>query len=149
MFAAGRGETSSLSMLMDGIADPVDSRIVSNRYVVRIDHDHLIVLESGILVDPVRVEYSEVHAGAARSLLGYRSQVAHEFKLVDTVILGLAEHYALVVRPLSATSAHSDAIDDVALLGLVSELVSLVSSSRFVDLLASLALSVLPRPDSE
>ncbi len=63
MFAASGGKTSSLSMLMDGVADPVDSGIVSNRYVVRIDHDYLVVLEGGILVDPVRVEHSEVHAG--------------------------------------------------------------------------------------
>ena len=149
MFAAGRGKTSSLSMLMNGVADPVDSGIVSNRYVVRIDQDHLVVLEGGILVDPVRVEHSEVHASTARPLLGNRSQVAHELQLVDTVILGLAVHHALVVGPLPAASAHSDAVDDVTLLGLVSELVCLVSSSRPVDLLAPLALSVLPGPDSE
>jgi len=149
MFAASRGKTSSLSMLVDGVADPVDSGIVSNRYVVRIDHDYLVVLEGGILVDPVRVEHSEVHAGTAGSLLCNRSQVANKLKLVDTVVLGLAVYYTLVVGPLPASSAHSNAVDNVALLGLVSELVCLISSSGLVDLLAPLSLSVLPGANSE
>ncbi len=65
VLAAGRGKTSSLSMLVNGVADPVNSGIVSNDGVIRIDHDHLVVLEGGILVDPVRVQHSKVHAGTA------------------------------------------------------------------------------------
>ncbi len=65
MFAASGGKTSSLSMLMDGVDDPVDSGIVSDRYVARINQDNLVVLEGSVLVDPVRVKNSEIHAVAA------------------------------------------------------------------------------------
>ena len=146
---AGRGKTSSLSMLMDGVDDPVDSGVVSDSNVVRIDQDDLVVLEGGVLVDPVRVQDTEVHAGAAGSLLGNRSEVSDELDLVDAVVLGLAVNHSLVVGSLSAASANSDAVDHVALLGLVAELVGLVGTGGLVHLLASLALSVLPSTDSE
>ncbi len=44
VLATGRGETTDLTMLMDGIADPVDAGIVTNNLVHGIHHDHLIVL---------------------------------------------------------------------------------------------------------
>ena len=65
------------------------------------------------------------------------------------MILGFTVHHALVVGPLPASSAHSDAVDNVALLCLVPELVCLVSSGGLVDLLTPLALSVLPGANSE
>ena len=52
---AGRGEASSLSVLVDGVNDPVDARVVANHDMLGVDEDDLKVLVGGVLVDPVRV----------------------------------------------------------------------------------------------
>lgn len=50
---------------------------------------YLVVLEGGVLVDPVRVKYAHVSELRAHALLSHRPQVAHRLDLVDTVVLGL------------------------------------------------------------
>lgn len=50
---------------------------------------HLVVLEGGILVDPVRVKHAHVGELGAHALLGDGPQVAHGLDLVDTVVLRL------------------------------------------------------------
>ena len=57
---ADRGESSSLSVLVDGLGDPVYSGVSSDRLVGRVNEDDLVVLVDTVLVDPVRVENSEV-----------------------------------------------------------------------------------------
>lgn len=49
----------------------------------------LVVLEGGVLVDPVGVEHTHVGELGAHALLGDGPQVAHGLDLVDTVVLGL------------------------------------------------------------
>src|SRR5574339_374273 len=53
---AGGCKSSELPVLVDWIADPVDSRVIANRIMGNVDQDHLIVFVGRILVDPVRVE---------------------------------------------------------------------------------------------
>ena len=55
-----RGQSSGLSVLVDGLGDPVDSGVSSDRLVGRVNEDDLVVLVHTVLVDPVRVEHSEV-----------------------------------------------------------------------------------------
>jgi hypothetical protein len=50
---AGGCESSSLTVLMNRVTDPVDTRIVTDLGVGRIDKDDLIVLHGSILVNPV------------------------------------------------------------------------------------------------
>lgn len=50
---------------------------------------YLVVLEGGVLVDPVRVQHAHVGELSAHTLLRHGPQVAHRPDLVDTVVLGL------------------------------------------------------------
>ncbi len=149
VLSAGRGEASSLTVLVHRVDDPVDARIVSDGDVLRINKDDLEVLVGRILVNPVRVKDSQVVAVAASTLLGNTSQVADELKLVDTLVLWLTVNDTLVVRPLAATTANSDTVDHIALLGLVTQLVSLVGSGWAGNSLNLLGLTVLPSSHTE
>lgn len=53
MLLASTGQAAALAMLVNGLGDPVDARIITDADVARINHDDLEVLVSGILVDPV------------------------------------------------------------------------------------------------
>jgi hypothetical protein len=57
---ADRGKATSLSVLVDGVGDPVDSGVSSDGLVRGIDEDDLVVLVNTVLVDPVRVKDSQV-----------------------------------------------------------------------------------------
>ena len=46
---AGGGEAAELPVLHDGAAHPVDLGVARDGLVVRVDHDHLEVLVSGVL----------------------------------------------------------------------------------------------------
>ena len=141
---AGGGKAASLAVLVHRGDDPVDAGIVSDGHVVGVHKDDLVVLVGGILVDPVRVEHSQVLGVATGALLSHGAEVASILELVDTLVLGLTEHDTLGVGSLAATAANGDTQDGVALLGLVAELVSLVGSGRASHLLDLLALAVLP-----
>lgn len=144
MLAASRGQASSLAVLVDRVDDPVDARIVSDGDVLGVHQDNLEVLVGGILVHPVRVQHSQVAGNTASALLSNTAQVADELQLVDTLVLGLTIDNTLVVGSLAATSANSHSVDNIALLGLVSQLVSLIGSGGASDSLDLLGLSVLP-----
>jgi hypothetical protein len=144
VLAASGGKSSALTVLHDGLADPVDTGIVADDHMVRVDQDDLEIFVSGVLVDPVRVEHSQVSALSADTLLSNTAKVSGKFNFIDTLVLGLSMHNSLVVGPFAATSAHSDTVDHESLLSLVSKLVSLVSSGRSVDTDHLLVLTVLP-----
>ena len=115
VFATSRCKASSLAVLVHGVYDPVDAGVVSDRDVLGIDKDDFIIFVCGVLVDPVRVKNSEIIAVSASSLLSNTSQVSDEFQLVNTLILWLAVHNALVVGPLAAPTTDSATIDDITL----------------------------------
>ena len=106
--AAGRSQATSLTVLVDGVADPVDSRVVTDADVVGVNQDNLEILVGGIGVHPVRVEDSHVAAHTANSLLSNAAEVSGELKLVDTLVLGLTVDNALGVGALASTSADSN-----------------------------------------
>jgi hypothetical protein len=141
---ASGSQASSFAVLVHRVNDPVNSGVVSDAYVGRIDQDHLEVLVSSILVHPVRVQHSHVHGESASALLSNTAQVTGELKLVNTLVLGLTEHNTLGVGSLAATTADSHAKQGVSLLGLVTKLVSLIGSGRASYFLDLLALAVLP-----
>ena len=115
MFAASRCKTSSLAVLVDGVNNPVNARVVSDRDVLRIDQDNFEIFVCSILVYPVRVEDSKVAAVSAGAFLRNTSQVSDEFELVDTLVLWLSVDDALVVGPLAATTTNGAAVDHIAL----------------------------------
>lgn len=115
VLAASRSESTSFSVLVDRVDDPVDAWVVSDHNVLRINHDDFEVFVGGILVDPVRVEDAEVSASSAGTFLGNTSKVANKLQLVDTLVLGFTVNNTLVVGSLAATSANGDTVDNISL----------------------------------
>ena len=144
MLAASGSQASSLAVLHDGLADPVDTRVVANDHMAGVDQNNLEILVCGILVDPIRVEHSQVTARSSGTLLSNTAKVSGKLNLIDTLVLGLSVHNPLVVRPLASTSAHSDTEHTESLLSLVSEFVCLVGSRGSVDTDHLLGLTVFP-----
>lgn len=87
---AGGGETARLAVLVHGVDDPVDARILADGLVLGVDEDDLVVLVGGVLVDPVRVENAQVGAAAADTLLGGGLERSLVLELVHTLVGGLA-----------------------------------------------------------
>lgn len=144
VFLASGGQTTAFAVLVHSLGDPVDTRIVADGNVVRIDKDDFEVLVSSILVDPVRVQDTQVSSNAADAFLSHGAKVANELELVDTVILGLTVDDTLEVRSLAATTADGNSVHNITLLGLVSQAVGLVGTSGASHALDLVALAVLP-----
>jgi hypothetical protein len=113
-----------------------------------IDKDDLVVVVGTILVDPVGVQDTEVTRAATDALLGDRPEVADGGD-EDTLRGGLTVDDTLGNRPLAATTTDGNAVDDVALLGLVAETPGLVGASGVVDPADLGELPVLPSADAE
>jgi len=75
---------------VDGLCDPVDTRVAADGLVLGVDKDDLEVLVGRVLVDPVRVEDAEVGAAAADALFGGGFERALVFELVHSLVGGLA-----------------------------------------------------------
>ena len=141
---AGGGKTTGFSVLVLVGGNPVDSGVSGDGLVAGVNKDDFEELEGSVLTNPVRVEDSEVSATSSNSLLSNSSVRSAWLKLVDTLVNGLAVNNTLGDGSLTATTSDSNSIDDIALLGLVSELSCLVSSAGSVDLVDDGELSVLP-----
>lgn len=146
---ASRSEATELAVLHGGLADPVHAGVATDSLVAGIDEDDLKVLVGGILVDPVRVQDTEIGAAAANTLLSNGLQVAGRLELVHTMAGGLAVNLALGDLALAATAADTDAVDDVALLGLVAETAGLVGARGAAGTVDNVQLTVLPAADTE
>ena len=137
-------------MLLDGVDDPVDAWVTADGLVLWVNEDDLVVFVGAVLVDPVAVEDAEIGAALADTLFGGRFERALVLELVHTLVHRLAYYVASVICPycsrstyclhtvcstlrhrlLPSTSPHSHAVDDIALLGLVSQAASLVRAGR-------------------
>jgi hypothetical protein len=102
---AGGGEAAGLTVLVDGVDDPVDARVAANSLVLRVDENDLEVLVGGVLVDPVRIEHTQVGAAAAHTLLGGRLQRSLVLELVHTLVGGLACEESEMIFPAIHTMA--------------------------------------------
>lgn len=137
-------------MLLDGVAHPVDLRVAPDGLVVGVDHDALEVLEGGVLPDPVGVQDAESLQLAANPLLGDGLKVPLGLHLLDgTRALGFTIGTTLGNGSFAATTTHADAVDDVALLGLVSQPSGPVGTGRTGTTMDAVQLAVLPAPDPE
>lgn len=147
---ASSGETPGLAVLVDGGNNPVDASITTDSLVLRVDEDDFVVLVGRVLVDPVGVQDTQVCASAANTLFGRRLQGSLVLELVDTLVgwlsfretsisAKLSQHrtppppnWALTVsgtlgrRALATSTADTDTVDDISLLGLVTQTASLV-----------------------
>lgn len=75
---------------MNRLHDPIDTSIATDGFVLRIDEDHLEVFVGGVLIDPVRIEDTQIGSTTAHSLLGCRFQGSLVLKLVHTLVRWLA-----------------------------------------------------------
>ena len=87
---ASSSETPGFAMLMNGVDDPADARITTDGLVLRVDEDNLEILVGGVLVDPVRVENTQVGAATSDTLLGSRLERSLVLELVHTLVGRLA-----------------------------------------------------------
>jgi hypothetical protein len=140
---AGGGEATGLAVLVDGVDDPVDAGVDADGLVLGVDKDDLEVLVGGVLVDPVGVEDAQVGAAAADTLLSGSLERALVLELVHTLVGGLAIGGTLGNGPLAATTTDADAVDNVALLGLVAEAAGLVEARGARSAVDDVQLTVL------
>ena len=165
---AGGSETTRLAVLVDGVDDPVDAGIDADGLVLGVNEDDLVVLVGRVLVDPVGVQDAEVGAAATDTLLSGGLEGALVLELVDTLVGGLTccaekrigqlsffSHLSsemllkltigstLGGRTLATTTADTDAVDNVTLLGLVAETAGLVETRRARSAVDDIQLSEL------
>lgn len=146
---ASGGKTTSFTVLVNGVDDPVDSRISSDGLVAGVNKDNLEVLVCAVLVDPVAVQDTQVGASSSNTLLSGRSERSLVLELVNTLVGRLAVGGTLSRRTLTATSADSASVDDVTLLGLVPKTAGLVRTRWATGAVDDVQLSELPASDSQ
>jgi hypothetical protein len=135
---------------VDCLDNPVDTGIAADSLVLGIDENDLVVLVGRVLVDPVGIEDTEVGTAAADTLFSGGSERALVLELVHTLVRRLAcvqsrvsvgsvatssEPFLTICSTLwhwslAASTANADTIDNVSLLGLVSEPAGFVRSRR-------------------
>lgn len=149
VLASGGGEPAEFSVLVDGVRDPVDSGIAADCLVERIDADDLEELVARILVDPVGVENTERPDLAVDASLGEGPERAGGLQVIDSVGLGLSVGDTLGNSSLASSSSYADTVDNVSLLGLVSELARLLWARGSSNTVNGGKLTVFPSADTQ
>jgi len=146
---ASCSETARFTVLVDRVDDPVDARIAADGLVLRVNENDLEVLVGRVLVDPVRVQDAQVSAATSDTLLSCRLERTLVLQLVNTLVGGLAIGSTLWNRSLATSTADTDTVDDITLLGLVTQTASLVRARRTGSTVDDVQLSKLPAADTE
>ena len=129
MLATRAGQTTGLTVLVNGIADPVDTRVTTDRLVHGVHENDLEVLVQGVHVDPVAVQHTQIAAVTANATFGNVEQILLVLQLVHTGSLRLSVANTLGDGPFAATTPNTDTPDDESLLVLVSHTTRLVGAS--------------------
>ena len=82
---SSRGESSSLSVLVNSGADPVISGIVLNGVVAGVEHDDLVVFVRSVLSNPVAVKNSEISSNSGNSVFSNSFEGSGVLDLVDSL----------------------------------------------------------------
>lgn len=145
---ANSSERASLTVLVDRVGNPVDTSITADSLVLGVNQDDLEVLVCGVLVHPVRIQYTQVRATAADTVLGSGPELALVLKLVNTLVSGLTVGNTLRSMTLTTTTTHTNAVDHIALLGLVAETTCLIRAGWTGSPVNNVQLTVLPAADT-
>lgn len=140
----GSSKTSVLPVFVNSVADPVNTGVLANSFVVGVNQDDFIKFVGSILVDPVRVQNTKVSASASNTLLGEGLQVAPPLYANNSMSGGLATSATSRNRVLAATTPNTDAIYNEPLLGLVSQTTGLVRPARSAGAVNGGQLTVFP-----
>ena len=127
---ANGGKSSSLSMLVRTFSNPVDSWVVSDSVMRRINEDDFVVSVRSVLTNPVTVKNSEVSCKSSNSDFSNSLEGSSVLHLVDTLRRRLSVNDTLGVLSLSSSCSYLDSVDDKSLLSLVAESSGLVRSRR-------------------
>ena len=125
---AGGGEAAGLAVLVDGVDDPVDAGVDADGLVLGVDQDNLVVLVDTVLVDPIGVQDAKVTTSASDTFFSNRTKTTLELEVVDTLADGFAVRSTLRDGLLAVATAYANAVDDIALLGLVAQTTGLVEA---------------------
>lgn len=109
-----------------------------------VNEDNLEILVNTVLVDPVRVQDSEVSASASNTLFSGTPQASLGLELGNTLVDGLAVGGTLGDVLLPVTAADANTVDNIALLGLVAETTGLVGARGTRGTVDDVQLTVLP-----
>lgn len=143
------GETTSFAAFVYWLGNPVDTRIPANSFVVGVHKDDFEILVNAILVYPVRVQDSQVSTTSSNTFLGGTPETALGLQVVNTLTDRLAVGGTLWNWLFAVTATDADSVDNVALLGLVSQTTSLVRARRARCTMHDFQLAVLPASDTE
>jgi len=136
-------------VFVHGIADPVDSGVVTDGVVSGINADHFEELMSSVFSHPVRVENSQARHGGTDTFFGHRAEGSLELKFADSLAGRLTVNDTLGNGSLAATSSDLDSVDNVTLLGLVAETVGFVNAGRTGGTVNGGQLTVFPGSHTE
>jgi len=114
-------ETTSFPAFVHRLGDPVDPRIAANGLVIGVNEDDLVIFIDAVLVNPVRVQYSQVSTTSANTLLCNTPQSSLGFEVVHTLTDGFAIGGTFRDVLLAVTPADADTVDNVSLFGFVSQ----------------------------
>lgn len=89
-FLARSSKTARFTVLVNWVDDPVDTGITTDCLVLRVDQDNFEVFVGRILVDPVRVQDTQVSTSSSDTLLRGRLQRSLILQLVDTLVCRFA-----------------------------------------------------------
>ena len=113
-----------------------------------LDQYHLEVLVDTILVDPVRIEHSEIPTSPPDPLLRRGPETSLRLQVVDTLSHGFTVSRSLGDWLLPVSPPDSDPVDEVALFGLVAESPGLVWSGGTGGSVTDCQLTVFPCSDT-
>jgi len=120
------GETTSLPALVHRLGDPVDPRIATNGLVIGVNEDDLVIFIDAVLINPVRVQYSQVTTTPTNTLLCNTPQPSLGLEVVHTLADGFTIGGTFRDVLLAVAPADTDTVDNVSLLGFVSQPTGLV-----------------------
>merc|ERR1712062_122214 len=142
-------ETSQLTVLVDSLADPVDTRISTDGFVHGINHDDFVVHVCGILADPIRTQHSKSSSQTTGSFFSFGTNATLKFDLVDSLTFWFTISCTLRYRLLTATTTQTDTVDDISLLGSVPQSSSFIRTSGSRSSMDGCKMTKLPTSNSE
>jgi len=142
-------QPSHLPVLVDWFGDPLGVRISSDSFMEWINEDNLKEFVRGIFANPIRIQDSQSPTVASSSLFGNRLKTSSKLQLVNTVMDGLAVGRTLRNRAFAATTAHTNPIYHITLLGLVAQPARLVGPGGAGGPVQRGELAVLPAAHPE
>lgn len=85
-FTKGVSPARMVVYLVNGLHNPINPRIATNGFVLRIHKNDFKVFVGRVLVDPVRIENSQIGAATANTFFSSRLERTLVLELIDTLV---------------------------------------------------------------